>query len=108
IELHKRALEILSDTNDLHAVALTQNNLALAMSHAGEDPAATSLFEQAAATVSWLGDQEQEGKIMANLALAHRRHGRVRESEETLRLALTKLRPDSSAYRRVQAQLNPL
>ena len=85
IELHRRALEILTETNDLHAVALTQNNLALAMSHAGDDPAATSLFEQAAATVRELGDREQEGKIMANLALAHRRQGRPHECEEALR-----------------------
>jgi tetratricopeptide (TPR) repeat protein len=106
IELHERALEMLSDTDDLHAVALTQNNLALAMSHAGDDPAATSLFEQAATTVGALGDREQEGKIMANLALAHRRQGRSQECEETLRLALTKLRRDSTAYRRVEAELS--
>jgi tetratricopeptide (TPR) repeat protein len=105
IELHRRALEILSDGGDPRAVALTQNNLALAMSHAGDDSAATSLFEVAAATVRELGDREQEGKIMANLALAHRRHGRERQCEETLRLALTRLRRDSSAYRRVEAEL---
>jgi NhaP-type Na+/H+ and K+/H+ antiporter len=58
---HRHALEILSYTNDLHAVALTQNNLALVMSHAGNDPAATLRFEQAAATVRELGDQEREG-----------------------------------------------
>jgi tetratricopeptide (TPR) repeat protein len=106
IELHERALEMLSETDDLHAVALTQNNLALAMSHAGDDPAATSLFEQAATTVGALGDREQQGKIMANLALAHRRQGRSQECEETLRLALTKLRRDSTAYRRVEAELS--
>jgi tetratricopeptide (TPR) repeat protein len=106
IQLHTRALEILHDTEDLGAVALTQNNLALAMSHAGDDPAATSLFEQAAATARELGDREQEGKIMANLALAHRRQGRSRECEEVLRLALTKLRRDSTAYRRVEAELS--
>lgn len=106
IELHRRALEILSDTEDLHAVALTQNNLALAMSHVGDDPAATVLFEQAAATLRELGDQEREGRIMANLALAHRRHGRVRECEDVLRLALTKLHHDSSAHRRVEAELS--
>ena len=105
IELHKRALEILNDADDLHAVALTQNNLALALSHAGDDPGATSLFEQAAATVRELGDREQEGKIMANLALAHRRHGRSDECEQALRVALSKLRRDSNAYRRVEAEL---
>jgi hypothetical protein len=75
------------------------------MSHAGDDSEATSLFEVAAATVRELGDREQEGKIMANLALAHRRNGRERQCEETLRLALTRLRRDSSAYRRVEAEL---
>jgi hypothetical protein len=57
------------------------------------------------ATVRELGDREQEGRIMANLALAHRRHGRSRECEEALRVALTKLRRDSNAYRRVEAEL---
>src|SRR5690349_6523431 len=58
IELHRQALEILHDGDDPRAVALTQNNLALAMSHAGDDSEATFLFEQAAATVRELGDRE--------------------------------------------------
>jgi tetratricopeptide (TPR) repeat protein len=105
IPLHTRALEILRDTHDPHATVLVQNNLALALSHAGDDRRATALFEQAAATARRLGDAEQEGRIMANLAVAHRRHGRVGECDQTLRLALTKLRRDSSAYRRVAAEL---
>jgi tetratricopeptide (TPR) repeat protein len=105
IPLHTRALEILRDAHDPHATALVQNNLALALSHAGDDRRATTLFEQAAATVRELGDPEQEGRIIANLAVAHRRHGRVDECDHTLRLALTKLRRDSSAYRRVAAEL---
>jgi tetratricopeptide (TPR) repeat protein len=105
IPLHTRALEILSNAQDPHATALVQNNLALALSHAGDDRRATTLFEQAAATVRELGDAEHEGRIMANLAVAHRRQGRVDECDDALRLALTKLRRDSSAYRRVAAEL---
>jgi tetratricopeptide (TPR) repeat protein len=104
-DLHSRALVLLGDVDDPHALALTQNNLALALSHVGDDREAISLFEQAAATLDELGDKENEGKIMANLALAHRRHGRADESENVLRLALTKLERDSSAYELVQAQL---
>lgn len=108
IELHKRALDLLRETQDSRAVALTQNNLALALSHIGRDQEATTLFEQAAATVGWLGDQEHEGRIMANLALAHRRQGRLEQSEDVLRVALTKLRQDSTAYKRVEAELSAM
>ena len=106
IELHTRALELLRGTHDLRAVALTQNNLALALSHVGDDRAATALFEEAAATARQLGDREHEGRIMANLALAHRRHGRLEQYEDSLRIALTKLRRDSTAYKRVEAELS--
>lgn len=105
VDLHTRALVLLRDVHDPHAVALTQNNLALALSHVGDDPSAISLFEQAAGTLRALGDKENEGKIMANLALAHRRHGRTDESANVLRLALTKLERDSSAYALVEAEL---
>jgi tetratricopeptide (TPR) repeat protein len=108
IELHERALDLLRETQDSRAVALTQNNLALALSHSGRHREATALFEQAAATVGWLGDQEHEGRIMANLALAHRRQGRLEQSEDVLRVALTKLRQDSTAYKRVEAELSAL
>jgi tetratricopeptide (TPR) repeat protein len=105
VDLHTRALLLLRDVDDPHALALTQNNLALALSHVGDDRESISLFELAAATLDALGDKENEGKIMANLALAHRRHGRADESENVLRLALTKLERDSSAYELVEAQL---
>lgn len=105
IRLHTQALEILHEAHDPHATALVQNNLALALSHVGDDRRATTLFEQAAATVRELGDADHEGRIMANLALTHRRHGRVDECDDMLALALTKLRRDSSAYKRVEAEL---
>ena len=105
VRLHSQALEMLRSAEDPHATALVQNNLALALSHVGDDRGATTLFEQAAATVRALGDAEHEGRIMANLAIAHRRHGREDECDDILRAALTKLRRDSSAYRRVEAEL---
>ena len=105
-ELHLRALEILQAADDRRAVALTQNNLALALSHVGDDGKAIALFEQAASTLRELGDVEHEGQVMANLGLAHRRHGRHEQSETTLGLALTKLRPASRAYEAVDAELS--
>ena len=105
VDLHTRALMLLQNVDNPHAVALTQNNLALALSHVGDDRTAITLFEQAAATLHELGDTENEGKIMANLALTHRRHGRDDESANVLRLALSKLERDSSAYELVEAEL---
>src|SRR5262249_1559780 len=103
--LPTRALPLLRDIDNPHAVALTQNTLALALSHVGDDREAIALFELAAATLHTLGDRENEGKIMANLALAHRRHGRSDASANVLRLALTKLERNSSAYELVEAEL---
>ena len=105
-ELHGRALEILQAVDDRRTLALTQNNLALALSHVGDDGKAIALFEQAASTLRELGDVEHEGQVMANLGLAHRRHGRHEQSETVLELALTKLRPASRAYEAVDAELS--
>ena len=104
-ECHRRALEILRELDDRRAVALTESNLALALSQAGDDYWAIGLFEEAAATLRDLGDEEHEAQIMANLGLAHHRHGRAEEAESMLRLALTKLSPASSAYRTIESQL---
>lgn len=105
VELHTRALEILNGLGDPRDLALTKNNLALALSHLGDDGHAISLFEEAAATLRELGDDEHEGRIMANLGLAHRRHGRHEQSENVLLLALTKLPPASRAYESIEAEL---
>jgi tetratricopeptide (TPR) repeat protein len=105
VECHRRALEILRTLDDRRAVALTQSNLALALSHAGDDDWAIGLFEEAAATLRELGDEEHEGQIMANLGLAHRRHGRREEGDNVLELALSKLSPASSAYHTIEAEL---
>jgi tetratricopeptide (TPR) repeat protein len=106
VECHRQALEILRTLGDRRAVALTQSNLALALSHAGDDEWAIGLFEEAAATLHELGDEEHEAQIMANLGLAHRRHGRPEEADNVLELALDKLNPESSAYQAIETQLS--
>jgi hypothetical protein len=105
VALHRRALQILQGLDDRRAVALTQNNLALALSHAGEDDDAVALFEEAAATLRELGEHEHEGRIIANLGLAHRRHGRDEQCENVLQVALTKLTPATQAYETVEAEV---
>jgi tetratricopeptide (TPR) repeat protein len=105
VESHRQALEILRELGDRRAVALTQSNLALALSHTGDDEWAIGLFEEAAATLRDLGDEEHEAQIMANLGLAHRRHGRREEGDNVLELALTKLSPESTAYHQIEAEL---
>jgi tetratricopeptide (TPR) repeat protein len=105
VEYHRRALEILRALGDRRGVALTQSNLALALSHAGDDVWAVGLFEEAAATLRELGDAEHEARIMANLGVTHRRHGRPEEGDNVLELALSKLSPASSAYQAIEAEL---
>jgi len=106
VESHRRALELLRVLDDRRAVALTQSNLALALSHSGDDEWAIGLFEEAAATLRELGDDEHEAQIMANMGLAHRRHGRREEGDNVLELALEKLDPASSAYHAIETQLS--
>ena len=105
VECHRQALDILRSLDDRRAVALTQSNLALALSQSGDDEWAIGLFEEAAATLRDLGDEEHEAQIMANLGIAHRRHGRDEEANNVLELALSKLTPASSAYRAIEEQL---
>jgi tetratricopeptide (TPR) repeat protein len=104
-ECHRQALEILRALDDRRAIALTENNLALALSRAGDDHWAIGLFEEAAATLRELGDEEHEAQIMANLGLAHRRHGRREEGDTVLQVALAKLSPASSAYQAIESEL---
>ncbi len=105
VECHRQALEIMQALGDRRRVALTQSNLALALSHAGDDDWAIGLFEEAAATLAELGDDEHEAQIMANLGVTHRRHGRRREGDNVLELALSKLSPASSAYQAIESEL---
>jgi len=105
VESHRQALELLRSIDDRRGVALTKSNLALALSHAGDDGWAIGLLEEAAATLRDLGDEECEARIMANLGAAHRRHGRPKEGADVLELALSKLSPASSAYEAIEAEL---
>jgi len=105
VECHRQALEILGLLGDRHGVALTQSNLALALSRTGDHDWSVGLLEEAAATLRELGDAEHEAQIMANLGLIHRRHGRRKEGDNVLELALSKLNPTSSAYRAIEAEL---
>lgn len=104
-DLHDGALRILRELHDRHSLALTLNNLALALSQTGRVDQAVGLFEESASILHELGDEEHEGRVMANLGLTHLRHGRREESDNVLQLALTKLPPTSSAYRKVEGQL---
>ena len=105
IDLHQEALAILRDVGDQRAIALTLNNLALAVSHTDRDQQSIVLFEEAASILHELGDEEHEGRVIANLGLTHRRHGRLEQSDNVLQLALTKLTPTSREYRTVEAEL---
>jgi len=101
---HRAALAIVRSLGDRHDEALTLNNLALALAHAG-DATALQHFEQSLVVLRELGDEEHEGRVIANLGFVHRRLGRNEEAENLLRAALDKLPAESSAYRRVEEQL---
>jgi tetratricopeptide (TPR) repeat protein len=105
VECHRHALEILRALGDRRGVALTQSNLALALSHAGDDEWSVGLLEEAAAMLRELGDEECEAQIMANLGVTHRRHGRREQGDHVLELALAKLSPASTAHQAIAAEL---
>jgi tetratricopeptide (TPR) repeat protein len=100
-ERHRVALAIFRELGDRRSEALTLNNLALALDRAG-DQGALDLFEESAAMLGELGEAQQEGEVIANLALAFRRRGSEERSAEVLEIALGKLNPESSAYRKVE------
>jgi tetratricopeptide (TPR) repeat protein len=104
-EQHRAALAIVRDVGDRRAEALTLNNLALALAHTG-DATALQHFEQSLVVLRELGDEEHEGRVIANLGFVHRRQGRSEEAENLLHAALDKLPPDSSAYHQVEKQLS--
>jgi tetratricopeptide (TPR) repeat protein len=90
---------------DRRGEALTLNNLALALAKTGHDDAALDHFEAALAILRELDDEQREGQVFANLGLMHGRRGRREQAVGCLQVALEKLDPDSSAYRRVEEQL---
>jgi hypothetical protein len=105
VECHRQALDILRLLGDRRGVAMTQSNLALALSRGGDHDWSVALLEEAAATLRELGDTEHEAQIMANLGLIHRRHGRRKEGDNVLQLALSKLNPASNVYQAIEAEL---
>lgn len=104
-ERHREALTMLQELGDRRAVALTLNNLALAIERSGDGRTAVALFEEAVGILRELQDDECEGQVIANLGFAQRRCGRPDDSANLLQTALEKLSPDSSAYRAVEAEL---
>ena len=100
-EQHRIALELYRELGDRRSEALTLNNLALPLDRSG-DSGALALFEQAAATLGELGEEQEEGEVIANLALAFRRRGSDERSAEVLEIALGKLNPESQAYQKVE------
>ncbi|MFL5969513.1 MAG: hypothetical protein ACJ74L_07945 [Gaiellaceae bacterium] len=100
-EQHRLALALFRDLGDRRSEALTLNSLALALDPAG-DVTALELFEEAATILGELGDEQHEGQVIANLALAFRRRGREERSAEVLEIALGKLDRASQAYRKIE------
>jgi tetratricopeptide (TPR) repeat protein len=98
---HRIALELYRSVGDRRAEALTLNNLALALDRTG-DASALELFEEAATILGDLGEEEREGQVIANLALAFRRRGREEQSAEVLEVALGKLNENSQEYRKLE------
>lgn len=105
VEAHGEALALMRTVGDRPGEALTLNNLALALAQIGQDEAALDRFEGALAILRELEDEQREGQVFANLGLMHGRRGRREQAVGCLRVALEKLDPGSSAYRRVEEQL---
>ena len=101
-EQHRRALGVFDELGDRRAAALTKNNLALALDRAGDD-AALELFEEAATTLGALGDEQAEGRVIANLAVVLRRRGQAERAESAIERALEKLEEDSPEYQQVDS-----
>jgi Tetratricopeptide repeat len=102
---HRRALTLMQDTGDKRGEAMTENSLALALAHAGDDGAALEHFERSLAILSDIEDEQSEGRVLANVGFVHSRRGRRHEAVDCLNAALRKLSPESPAYRRVEEQL---
>jgi tetratricopeptide (TPR) repeat protein len=105
VEAHGDALALMRRAGDRPGEALALNNLALALAQVGQDEAALDRFEEALAILRELEDEQREGQVFANLGLMHGRRGRHEQAVGCLQVALEKLDPESSAYRRVEEQL---
>jgi tetratricopeptide (TPR) repeat protein len=101
-EAHRAALELAEDPS---TEAMTLNNLALALAHAGDEPAAIDHFDASVAILREIDDTHHEGQVLANLGFLHGRSGRHEQAVYCLEAALDRLEPDSRAFRHVQEQL---
>jgi tetratricopeptide (TPR) repeat protein len=101
-DAHRAALEL---TDDPSTEAMTLNNLALALAHAGDERAAIDHFDASVAILREIEDAHHEGQVLANLGFLHGRSGRQEQAVFCLESALDKLEPDSRAFRHVQEQL---
>ncbi|HET6656858.1 MAG TPA: tetratricopeptide repeat protein [Gaiellaceae bacterium] len=101
-DAHRAALELAEDPS---TEAMTLNNLALALAHAGDERAAIDHFDASVAILREIEDTHHEGQVLANLGFLHGRSGRQEQAVYCLESALDKLEPDSRAFRHVQEQL---
>ncbi|MGZ5716161.1 MAG: tetratricopeptide repeat protein [Caldimonas sp.] len=105
VEQHRTARALFAAAGNRRGEALAANSLALALADAGDEQAALAAFEQARALLRALGDREHEGKVLANIGIVKQRVGAVEEAAELLQTALSKLEPETPAYRLVERQM---
>ena len=102
---HRAALEILRALGDQRSVALTLNNLALAVSHDGDDTTAVALFEEAATILSRArrrpGRRTGDGEPRPHAPPSRSQ----RRGEQRAPAGAAKLEPASNAYHQVEAEL---
>lgn len=104
-EEHRTARALYAAAGNRRGEALATNSLALALAAAGDKQAALEELERARALLHALGDEEREAKVLANIGVVRRRAGALDEAAQALEAALTKLPPQTPAYRLVERQL---
>jgi tetratricopeptide (TPR) repeat protein len=81
--------------NDAHGEALALNALALAESSAGRYTDAVAALDRALQLVAQTDKRHDEGRILANLGVVHRKAGGAEAAKECLAQALERLDSDS-------------
>ena len=71
----------------------------------GVQEAAVERFELAQMLFRDVGDEQGEGKVLANLGLAKHRAGQTEEAQALLQQALSRLHPASNAHRLVERRI---
>ena len=104
--MHGAASLIFRRVGNSRAEALAANAVGVALAEAGKQDAALEHFEHSRTLLRKLGDEEWEGKVLANISQAKHRAGKNEEAIGLLRSALEKLSPETDAYRRVERRLN--